>query len=332
MANNKMMRSKRKPVQSGRTKAETTKAAAGKRGEAPHLPETADAGHNPAELDRLSALEIATLMNRQDSKVLRAVRRVLPAIAEAIEVVAERLARGGRLIYVGSGSSGRIGALDAAECPPTFGTDTERVQAMMAGGQAALTRASEGSEDSEELGASDMAARRPGRKDVVVGLSASGETRYTIAALRYAGKKGSAAIAIVCRKGSELAKVSGLAIEAEVGPEVVAGSTRLKAGTAEKIICNMLTTGAMAHLGYVYGDLMVHLQMKNTKLVERGIAIVQRVAGVDRELAQTTLEAADRKVPLALVMLRAKVGRGEAERRLKRTLGNVRRAIEGGGE
>lgn len=283
----------------------------------------------PAELDRMSALEIASLMNRQDSQVLRSVRQVLPAIAEAIDLIADRLGRGGRLIYVGTGSSGRIGALDAAECPPTFGTDTEKIQAMIAGGEAALTRASESSEDSEELGAGDMATRRAGRKDVVVGLSASGETRYTIAALQYAGRKGAATIAVVCRRRSALAKVSGLAIEAEVGREVVAGSTRLKAATAEKMICNMLTTGAMARLGYVYGDLMVHLQMKNAKLVERGIAIVERVAGVEREVARRALEDAKGKVPVALVMLRAKVGRREAERRLKHAGGNVRQAITG---
>jgi N-acetylmuramic acid 6-phosphate etherase len=280
------------------------------------------------ELDRLSALEIATLMNREDARVLRAVRGALPSIAEAIEVIRERLGRGGRLIYVGSGTSGRIGALDASECPPTFGTAPAMVQAMMAGGEQALGIANEGSEDSAELGASDMAGRRPGRKDVVVGLSASGQTPYTVAAVRYARKKGAATIAVVCRRGSELAKVSGIAIEAEVGAEVLEGSTRLKAGTAEKMICNTLTTGAMARLGYVYGNLMVHLQMKNAKLVERGIAIVQRVAKVERTVAVSTLEAAEGKVPVALVMLRAGVARAEAVRRLRRAGGNIREAME----
>jgi N-acetylmuramic acid 6-phosphate etherase len=281
-----------------------------------------------AELDRLSALEIASLMNRQDARVLGAVRKALPSIAAAIDVVHERLARGGRLIYVGSGTSGRIGALDAAECPPTFGTDPKMIQSMIAGGEQALSKASESSEDSAELGAGDMARRKPGRKDVVVGLSASGQTPYTIAALRYAGSRGAATIAIACRKGSELAKAASVAIEAEVGSEVLAGSTRLKAGTAEKMICNMLTTGAMARLGYVYGNLMVHVQMKNAKLIERGISIVSRIAGVEREVAQTALEAADRKVPVAAVMLRAKVSRAEAVRRLRRAGGSIRKAIE----
>ena len=299
-----------------------------RRGGNPHLRTTADVGRHPAELDRMSALEIATLMNRQDSKILRAVRRVLPQIAEAIELIAARLEQGGRLIYVGTGTSGRIGALDAAECPPTFGTDPRTIQALIAGGEAALARSSESSEDSAELGASDMAKRRPGKKDVVVGISASGQTAYTVAALRSARRKGAATIALVCRKGSELSEACELAIEAEVGPEVVAGSTRLKAGTAAKMICNMLTTGAMARLGYVYGGQMVNLQMNNAKLIERGVAIVQRVAGVEREVALRTLEAADKNVSVALVMLQAKVTRGEAVRRLRCAGGNLRRVLE----
>lgn len=280
------------------------------------------------DLDRLTALEIATRMNRADARVSRAVRGALPQIAEAIEVIRERLSRGGRLIYVGSGTSGRIGALDASECPPTFGTAPAMVQAMIAGGDEALSTASEGSEDSPELGASDMAGRRPGRKDVVVGLSASGQTPYTVAALQHARRKGAATVAVVCRQGSELAKVCAIAIEAEVGAELLEGSTRLKAGTAEKMICNMLTTGAMARLGYVYGSLMVQVQRKNAKLVERGIAIVQRVAKVDRPAALQALDDAEGKVPVALVMLRAGVTRAEAVRRLRRAGGNIRQAME----
>jgi N-acetylmuramic acid 6-phosphate etherase len=284
--------------------------------------------HVSADLDSLSALEIATLMNRQDAKVSQAVRKVLPAIAKAIDVVCDRLAHKGRLIYVGSGTSGRIGALDAAECPPTFGADPEMIQFVIPGGELAPTKAAEESEDSSELGASDIAARKPGKKDVVIGISASGRTPYTVAALKYARKKGAATIALACNPDSELAKLSEIAIVAEVGPEVLAGSTRLKAGTAQKMICNMITTGAMARLGYVYGNLMVNLQMKNQKLIERGISIVQRVAKVDRTLAVTTLQAADRKLPVALVMLCAKVTKAEAVRRLKRAQGSIRRAME----
>jgi N-acetylmuramic acid 6-phosphate etherase len=281
-----------------------------------------------SDLDKLSALEIATLMNRQDARVLRAVRQALPAIARAIDVVRNRLAAGGRLIYVGTGTSGRIGALDASECPPTFGTDPAMIQYVIAGGEHALANAAEASEDSPQLGTRDMAARKPGKKDVVVGLAASGRTPYTVAALKYAAKKGAATIAIICNAGSELAEVVEIAIVAEVGPEVLTGSTRLKAGTAQKLICNMLTTGALARLGYVYGNLMVNLQLRNEKLLERGISIVRRVARVDRNVALATLEAAGMKVSVALVMLCAKVSKPEAIRRLKRAQGSIRKAIK----
>jgi N-acetylmuramic acid 6-phosphate etherase len=281
-----------------------------------------------SDLDKLSALEIATLMNRQDAKVVRAVRQALPSIARAINVVRDHLAAGGRLIYVGSGTSGRIGALDTSGCPPTFGTDPAMVQYVMAGGERALASAAEASEDSLQLGASDMAARRPGKKDVVVGLAASGRTPYTVAALKYAAQKGATTIAIICNTGSELAGVAEIAIEADVGPEVLTGSTRLKAGTAQKLICNMLTTGAMARLGYVYGNLMVNVHLKNEKLIERGIYIVRRVAKVNRDVALATLKAADMKVSVALVMLCAKVAKPEAIRRLKRAQGSIRKAIE----
>jgi N-acetylmuramic acid 6-phosphate etherase len=173
-----------------------------------------------------------------------------------------------------------------------------------------------------------MAARKPGKKDVVVGIAASGRTPYTIAALKYAAQKGAATIAVICNTNSELAKVAEIAIEAEVGPEVLTGSTRLKAGTAQKLICNMLTTGALARLGYVYGNLMVNLQLKNEKLIERGISIVRRVAKVNRAVALATLEAADMKVSVALVMLRAEVSKPEAIRRLKRVQGSIRKAVE----
>jgi N-acetylmuramic acid 6-phosphate etherase len=292
-----------------------------------NAPKTKKLNHVSAELDQLSALELATLMNHEDAKVARAVHRVLPSIALAIDEIAGRLAQGGRLIYVGSGTSGRIGALDASECPPTFGTDPTMIQYLIAGGDNSLATASETSEDSAELGTNDMAARRPRKKDIVVGLSASGRTPYTLAALRYAKAHGAATIAVACVAGSELAKIAEVAIEVEVGPEVLTGSTRLKAGTAEKIICNMLTTGAMARLGHVYGNLMIHLQLKNQKLIERGISIMQQVAKVDRALALETLQASDMKVPVALVMLCAGVTKREAARRLKRTGGNLRMAI-----
>jgi N-acetylmuramic acid 6-phosphate etherase len=280
-----------------------------------------------AGLDRLSALEIATLMNHEDEKVTSAIRKVLPAIGRAIELVRERLEEGGRLIYVGSGTSGRIGALDSSECPLTFGTDPEMIQYVISGGGQALASADEAGEDSAELGANDMAARNPGKKDVVVGLAASGRTPYTIAAMTLARDRGSSTIAVVCNTDTEMAGIADIAIEAVVGPEVLTGSTRLKAGSAQKQICNMLTTGALARLGYVYGNLMVNVRLKNAKLVERGISIIQEIANVDRTVAEKTLEITDMDVPMALVMLCAKVDKAEAEQRLKRAKNRIREAI-----
>lgn len=285
---------------------------------------------NPAteNFDSMSALELVTVMNREDSLVPRRVRRALPEIAKAVELIADSFAKGGRLIYVGTGTSGRIGALDASEIPPTFGTDPDMVQFLIAGGEKALIHATEASEDSGELGRSDMARRKPGKRDVIVGLAASGVTPYTLNALEYAKSKGAKTVGIACNRGSRLGKIADISIEVEVGPEVLTGSSRLKAGTAQKLICNMLTTGAMARVGYVCSNLMVNLILKNRKLEQRGIAILQILAKVDREIAMKTLQQAGMKLPVALVMLQAEVSRAEAARRLKRTKGNVRKAIE----
>ncbi|HYG98942.1 MAG TPA: N-acetylmuramic acid 6-phosphate etherase [Terriglobales bacterium] len=280
-----------------------------------------------ANLDTMSALEIATVMNREDAKVAAGIKKVLPQIARAIDVIADRLSKGGRLIYVGAGTSGRIGALDSSECPPTFNTDPKMVQYVIAGGPGALGSAAESNEDSPELGRKDIAAKKPGKKDVVIGIAASGRTPYTIAAVEYASKKGAATVAVVCNSGSALAKAAQVAIEVVVGPEVLTGSTRLKAGTAQKLVCNMLTTGAMSRMGYVYGNLMVNVHLKNEKLVERGITILQKATGVDRDSALTALEAAGMKVPVALVMLNAGVSKAEALKRLKKANGRVRKAI-----
>lgn len=279
-------------------------------------------------LDLMPALELVTIMNREDAGVPHAVSRALPQIAQAVDVIANRLSQGGRLFYVGTGTSGRIGALDASECPGTFGVSDEMVQFIMAGGDSAVAHASEASEDSGADGKSDMAARHPGELDVVVGIAASGRTPYTISALEYAGSRGATTIAIACNRGTALGKAAKIRIEVEVGPEVLAGSSRLKAGTAQKLICNMLTTGAMAQMGYVYSNLMVNLQLKNEKLMERGIRIVEFLAEVDRNVALQTLQDAGMSLPLALVMLKAGVTRNDAERRLRLADGNVRRAIE----
>ncbi|HMG86241.1 MAG TPA: N-acetylmuramic acid 6-phosphate etherase [Terracidiphilus sp.] len=286
---------------------------------------------NPAteNLDSMGALEIVSVMNREDAVVPRRIRRALPQIAKAVDLIAEGFVRGGRLIYVGTGTSGRIGALDASECPPTFGTSPEKVQFLIAGGEEALTHATEASEDSADLGRRDMARMRPGKRDVIVGLAASGFTPYTISALQYAKSKGAATVGIACNRGSQLGKVADISIEVEVGPEVLTGSSRLKAGTAQKLICNMLTTAAMARVGYVSSNLMVNLILKNQKLEQRGIAILETLAEVDQVTAIQTLQKAGMKLPVALVMLKANVSRAEAARRLGKSKGNVREAIKG---
>jgi N-acetylmuramic acid 6-phosphate etherase len=280
-------------------------------------------------LDTMSSLELVTAMNREDKTVPRAIQQVLPQIAKAVDVIADCLARNGRLIYVGTGTSGRIGALDASECPPTFGISPEKVRFLIAGGEDALVRATESSEDSAELGRRDMAALRPGENDAVVGIAASGRTPYTIGALEYAVKKGATSIAIACNRNSALGKAAKIRIEVEVGPEVLAGSTRLKAGTAQKLICNMLTTGAMVKLGYVFSNLMVNMHPKNEKLVERGIVILELLAQVPRKVAFDALNTAGMNVPVALVMLKANASKGESAKRLRKAKGNVRKAIEG---
>ena len=278
--------------------------------------------------DTKSALEIARIINHEDSKVAAAVKRAIPEIAAVIDQVARSLRDGGRLIYIGAGSSGRIAALDSSECPPTYSTSPGQVQYVMAGGPKALASAVEVNEDSEELGQRDIARRRPTRKDVVIGLSASGRTPYVVAAVAYARARGAHTAAITCNHDTPLAAAADIAVVAEVGPEVVSGSTRMKAGTAQKMVLNMITTGAMTRLGYVYENLMVNVHMQNSKLVERGIRILMSACKIDRETAVHTIKSAGRSVPVALVMLKAHVDKPEAVRRLAKSDGNVRLAID----
>jgi N-acetylmuramic acid 6-phosphate etherase len=279
-------------------------------------------------LDTKSALEIARIINHEDAKVAGAVKKAIPEIAEVIDQVARSLRDGGRLIYVGAGSSGRIAALDASECPPTYSTAPGQVQYIMAGGPKALASAVEVNEDSEDLGQRDIARRRPTRKDVVIGVSASGRTPYVVAAVAYARARGAHTAAVTCNQGTPLANAADTTIVAEVGAEVVSGSTRMKASSAQKMILNMITTGAMTRLGYVYENLMVNVHMQNSKLVERGIRILMRACNIDRAAAVETIKCAGRSVPVALVMLKAKVDKPEAVRRLAKSDGNVRLAIE----
>ena len=279
-------------------------------------------------LDKKSALEIARIINQEDSKIAAAVKKALPEIAIVIDTVARSLRDGGRLIYVGAGSSGRISSLDASECPPTFSTAPSQVQYLMAGGAKALASASDVNEDSPEIGQRDIARRRPTRKDIVLGISASGRTPYVVGAVEYARARGAKTAAITCNVGTALSEVSDITVVAEVGPEVIAGSTRMKASTAQKMILNMITTGAMTRLGYVYENQMVNVHMKNEKLVERGIRVLMKVCGIDRETAIRTIKSAGKSIPIAVVMLKAQVDKMEAVRRLQKSDGNVRLAIE----
>ncbi len=291
------------------------------------LPDTERANPASTDLDRLSALEMVKLMNREDAGVARAVAEQATAIAEAIDVVAARLAAGGRLVYAGAGTSGRLGVLDAAECPPTFSADPSQVRGIIAGGTRALTVAVEGAEDSALQGGEDLRAIDIGPKDAVVGITASGTTPYVSGALERAREQGAATIALVCNTGSPLAAVADVAIEVVTGPEVLAGSTRLKAGTATKMVLNMLSTGAMVRLGKTYGNLMVDLQATNDKLRTRARRIVAAATGLDDAAAARLLDEAGGEVKTAVVMHALGVPAGQARRRLADAEGRLRQAL-----
>jgi N-acetylmuramic acid 6-phosphate etherase len=279
-------------------------------------------------LDQLSSLQIASIMNAEDAKVARAVKKALPQIAQAIDAIADALLRGGRLIYVGAGTSGRIGALDAAECPPTFNLAPDRIRFVMAGGEKALGAAIEADEDSRPDGRDDLARHKPTRRDVVVGIAASGRTPYTVAALEYARSKGAKIIAIACNRGTPLERAADIGIVVETGPEVLTGSTRMKAGTAQKMVVNMLSTGAMARIGLVYENLMINVHLKNSKLAERGIRIVMQAAGLGYEASVKALDKAGGSVQVAIVMSKSGLTRAQAEKRLRQTLGVVGAALK----
>jgi N-acetylmuramic acid 6-phosphate etherase len=279
------------------------------------------------DLDRMSSLEIARLMNEEDATVAAAVRSALPQIARAIDVVAAGLREGGRLIYVGAGTSGRLGALDASEIPPTFNTDPRTVQFVMAGGPKALGASTEASEDDTALAVAEIKKRKPGKHDVVLGIATSGRTPFTIAAVEYARRRGSRTIALTCNRNSPLERATDFAIVTQVGPEVLAGSSRMKAGTAHKMVLNMISTGAMVRLGYVYGNLMVNVWTKNEKLVQRAIRIVEQATGADHETAARALKESGNRTPVAVVMLAAGATRSKASGALKKSKGHVREAI-----
>jgi N-acetylmuramic acid 6-phosphate etherase len=286
---------------------------------------TEQPNHAADDLDRKSSLDIAHLINAEDATVALAVTRALPQIARAIDQVAAALRRGGRLIYVGAGTSGRIAALDAVECQPTFNTD--RVQFVIAGGAKALASASEISEDDSKAGRDEMSRRKPTKHDVVLGIASSGRTPFTVAAIAEARRRGARTIALTCNPNSPLERAAHFAIVTQVGPEVLAGSSRMKAGTAHKMVLNIISTAAMTRLGYVYGNLMVNVAPKNEKLLQRAIGILEQATGATHESASRTLAASGNRTPVALVMLAAAVTRPQAVAALKRAQGHVRQAI-----
>ena len=278
-------------------------------------------------IDLRSTREILRAINREDASVARAVARAIPQIAEGVDAIALALQRGGRLIYVGAGTSGRLAVLDAAECPPTFGVAREMVVALIAGGQRALTEAVEGAEDNRAAGARDLGRVRCSKRDVVVGLSASGSTPYVLGALEAARRAGARTVAVMCNRGSAASRAADIAIEAETGPEAIAGSTRLKAGTAQKLILNMLSTGAMIRLGRVYDNWMVGVAPTNRKLRERALRILRETSGVREVAARKSLTAARGDLRIALVMLKRGVTRPQAEFALAAAGGDLRRAL-----
>ncbi|MGB2697693.1 MAG: N-acetylmuramic acid 6-phosphate etherase [Candidatus Zixiibacteriota bacterium] len=282
---------------------------------------------NTMDIDSKSTLEILRLINQEDKRVPYRLEEELPRIAKAVDLIVNSLKNGGRIFYIGAGTSGRLGVLDAAECPPTFGTDPEMIQGVIAGGKGTLIRSKEGVEDDYKAGASDLKKRGIRKKDVVVGIAASRRTPYVLGGLEYAKKIKAKTIFIFCNPTSDLAINPDVIISPVLGPEVIAGSTRMKAGTAQKLILNMLTTAAMIKLGKVYQNLMVDLQATSLKLAERAKRIIMLVTGVDYNQAEEYLEKANYQVKTALVMILGKVDKNEAKRSLKAANGLVRGAL-----
>src|SRR3989442_11827634 len=293
-----------------------------------YFPVTEAENPRTSNLSSLSSLEIIELMNDEDALVAAAVRGVLPDIAKAIDEIVERLRNDGRLFYIGTGTSGRLGILDASECPPTFGVSADLVQAVIAGGYEACYRAGEASEDDAEAGASDLENRGFSSRDALVGLAASGRTPYTVGAGEHARRAGAIAIALTCAPDSPITMAAEIRIVPVVGPEVIAGSTRLKAGTAQKLVLNMLSTATMVRLGYVTGNRMTSVQTRNAKLRARAIRILVAEAGIDERGALETLEQANGSLPKALLMARQGCSLEDAERVLRAAGGVMSRALE----
>jgi N-acetylmuramic acid 6-phosphate etherase len=284
---------------------------------------------NPASrgLDRLPTKAILRLMNQEDRKVAISVGREIPSIARAVDAIVSGIRKGGRLIYVGAGTSGRLAVLDAAECPPTFGISPNTVQAMIAGGKKALTSAVEGAEDSARNAVRDLRAKKLSRNDVVVGIAASGTTPYVLSALAFARKRGAKTVAITSNRNAAITRDAQIVIAAEVGPEIVTGSTRLKAGTSQKLVLNMLSTAAMVRLGHVYDNLMIDVALTNEKLRQRGLRILAEASGADPSAAEHALRQSGHNLRAALVMLKNGLDAKAARARLSLAKGNLRLAL-----
>ncbi len=291
---------------------------------------TEESNPESERLDAMSPLEIVRLMNREDHLVIEAVEAMQEVIARSIERIAERLSNGGRLVYIGAGTSGRLGVLDASECPPTFRTDPAMVVGVIAGGRDALTRAIEGAEDSPEEGASDLEELKVGAADVVVGIATSGRTPYVLGALQWARQQGACTIGIACNRESPMEPLVDEMVVLDVGPEILSGSTRLKSGTATKMVLNMLSTATMVQLGKTFGHWMVDLKPSNQKLRARSIRMIQLLGEVDAEKAEELLDRCDGEVKTAVVAARANLPPEMARGRLRDAGGHLRRAIAGG--
>ncbi len=290
---------------------------------------TESANPSTADLDRLSTLELVQRMNAEDGGVALAVQAALPEIAKAIDAISERMLRqGGRLIYMGAGTSGRLGVLDAAECPPTFGVAPDKVVGLLAGGQGAFQRPDESAEDNPGLGKEDLRRIGLGAADSLVGVTASGRTPYVLGGLGFARRLGCLTVAVACSRPAAVSQVAEISILAPVGAEVLSGSTRLKAGTAQKMILNMLSTGVMVRLGKTYGNLMVDVRPTNQKLRARALRILQQTAGIDEKRAEELLEACGGEVKTAIVAAQLGCSAGEARMALERAGGMVRRALK----
>jgi len=292
------------------------------------IPLTEQENPRTAQISSLPTEAILRLMNEEDARVAKAIAHVLPEISWAVEGIVARLGTGGRLFYIGTGTSGRLGVLDAAECPPTFGVSPELVQAIIAGGYEACYRAVEASEDDAEAGAHDLDARSFTEQDALVGIAASGRTPYTVGAVAHARRLGALTIAITCAPDSPITAAAEISIVPVVGPEVIAGSTRLKAGTAQKMVLNMISTATMIRLGYVTGNRMTNVQTRNVKLRARALRILQSEAGLDEEGAKNALAEARDELPVALVMSKTGRSREEAASALKKSHGVIAEALE----